>query len=95
MERYHKHLRKAGPCPFFWVAEPFEVKEGFHTHALLAPPTPYTFKMLIDLWQEVSGALKQDTWARVDLQNFDPKRGGAGYVSKYVLKAAADYDFHR
>jgi len=36
MERFHSKINQNhGGSVLFWVAEPFECKDGFHTHALL------------------------------------------------------------
>lgn len=92
MENFHKQIKKAGASPFFWVAERFEVKDGYHTHALIKVPDAWHFKNIIDIWQKVSGGKKRGEWNRIDLQVYDPKKGAGFYVSKYVTKSGADYD---
>jgi len=103
-ERYFKFIKQPGDL-MFWVAEKFEVKDGHHIHTLLrhTAEDQAEYVRLINLWQCATGnkALNIDgqginwdktKWNRVDLQRYDPKRGAAGYVSKYVFKANADFD---
>lgn len=66
----------------FWVAEKFELREGYHLHALMRT--------------DVSGTAIWQWWfrrfGRAEVRDFDPKLGAAGYVAKYVTKQLADYD---
>ena len=66
MERTHKRfLEYSGECTFFWVAEPFELKDGFHTHGLMKLPKSminkdgsipiHHYRSLIDLYQKMAG----------------------------------------
>lgn len=93
MEAYHDNIRKAGKSPMFWGAEKFEVKDGYHTHALLKVPPAWNYGHLIKIWQKVSGGTKKGEWNRLDLQDYDPKLGAGHYVSKYCTKQCADFDF--
>ena len=103
MEKYHSDLKKGGKSPFFWVAEPFDVKEGYHTHALLQVPDCYQFKHLVDLWQVATGCKgktkenesgqKVKIHARVEYRKYDKRLGARHYVGKYIMKSGADYDF--
>lgn len=92
MGEYHKELKKAGSTPFFWVAERYELKDGYHTHALLKPPEYLNFGHLIEIYQVVSGAKKRNEHFRVQFLNYDKNRGAGYYVSKYITKNGADYD---
>lgn len=73
MERTHKSYSKyLGESTLFWVAEPYELKDGYHTHALLKVPeiatnskgllSPRDHRNLIDLYQQMTGnkAVKND-----------------------------------
>jgi hypothetical protein len=73
MERTHqKYLNYFGECQLFWVAEPFECKEGFHTHGLLKVPETalnkskvlpkFHFQNVVDMYQSMVGGkvLKND-----------------------------------
>lgn len=66
MERTHKAYKDyLGDCLFFWVAEPYELKDGYHTHGLLKVPDnmikknglieTYHHKNLIDIYQRMAG----------------------------------------
>jgi len=106
MERWYDAIPVPGSI-LFWVAEPFELKDGHHTHGLLKLPDEMTgergFRQLIDLWQWATGnkALGNQAgniewdksgWNAINLQTYNPKRGAGGYCSKYVMKTKADYD---
>lgn len=41
MTRYHKMVNRVMPCGMFWAAETFEMKRGYHVHALLNPDFRY------------------------------------------------------
>jgi hypothetical protein len=93
MGSLHQQLTRAGPAPLFWVAEKFEVKDGYHTHALLKLPEAWRYKNVVDIWQKVTGAKKKGTWHRLDLQDYNPELGARHYVAKYITKQCADFDF--
>lgn len=78
----------------FWAAEPFDCREGFHTHALVKIDELLPFKAVINAYQIATGNtdLSKDRWARCQLKKYDPKKHAAFYVSKYISKALADYD---
>lgn len=67
----------------------------------LDPENKILFQALIDTWQSAvgnkavsnhDGKISWQSWSRVDLQAYDPKRGASGYCAKYILKKNADYD---
>jgi len=79
---------------FFWVAERFQVKDGYHTHALLSVPDTFKsnagFVSLRETWYEACGSKNART-------EFSPMRNnidGVRYCTKYVSKANADWDIH-
>ncbi len=105
MERYHSRLINMGVMPkMFWVAEAHEVKDGYHTHALLSVETPPEMiniikQNLFEVWQMVSVHRGQKTkrpdgkvFNRCDIQQCEPTKKGSQYLAKYVTKAHADYD---
>ena len=74
-------------CPtqgdlLFWVAERFEVREGYHMHALVKSRIGAT-----EIW-----SWWKKRYGRAQVLIYDPNVGGAGYVAKYVTKSIADYD---
>lgn len=93
MEAYHSNVKKAGNTPFFWVAERFEVKDGFHTHALIKVPQAWHYSHLIQIWQKVTGGARENKWHRIDLQKYDAQLGARHYLSKYLTKGNSDFDF--
>ena len=79
---------------FFWAAERFECKDGYHTHALLSVPDSLKvgagFKSLRECSSQAFGTKKIRT-------QFSPMRkqvDGIRYCTKYVSKANADWDIH-
>jgi len=94
MHRLHDALDRFSPCQMFWASEPFDTKEGFHTHALIQSDLPY--KLIIDTWQKVSGNSKFEKgkkWNRIQLDEYKPELGAGYYCGKYISKKLSDYDF--
>jgi len=98
MEVYVRNLRSQ--CTdnekifFFWVAEAFELKTGYHTHGLLSIPDTFKvgagFKALTKTWHKSAGTSQART-------HFVPVRkqiDGIRYVTKYATKERADWDIH-
>ena len=99
MEGMYKEISKAGASTIFFAVEPFDLKEGYHIHALLQVPETYQYKHILQVWQHVSGNKRKvkvegeaSTWNRVDLQTYNPKLGARHYVGKYIMKQGCDYD---
>lgn len=96
MERLWEKLCKdswPGSKTFFWAAEPFDTKDGYHTHALLKIPET-SYDAVVKAWQVVSAAQKQGKWARIHIQKYNQKRGASMYCAKYIQKKLADYDIY-
>jgi hypothetical protein len=94
MHRLHNALDKHSPCTMVWVAEPFDTKTGYHTHALIQTDLP--FKAVVDTWQQVSGNTKfqrGEKWNRIQLEDYDQSKGAAYYIGKYMSKKLSDFDF--
>lgn len=91
MNRFYTQLEDPGAC-FLWVAEPFDTKEGFHTHALAK--TLKDFNGITKAWQIASGGKGQEVWHRIDLKRFNPTLGGSHYIGKYVGKRLSDFDIY-
>jgi hypothetical protein len=88
----HSNLDLIAPAQMFWASEPFDAKEGYHTHALLKVNEALGYKDIIEMWQKVSKGGK-GKWNRVDLQLYDDKLGAGYYLSKYITKQLSDYDY--
>lgn len=102
MEKVFNLLNPGGDSQMFWAAEPFDTREGYHTHALLKVPSLTTTKQIYDCWQYAcGGAYTPDKLTdspqylnhRVSVEKFNPKMGAGGYVGKYIQKKGADYDW--
>ena len=87
------------PAQIFWVAEPFDTKEGFHIHALLSfaeldksDDNSEAYKTLVNKWRDITA----DQTARIFSERYKDKDHGGGansYVGKYMMKNKCDYDF--
>ena len=79
VEGLHKELKKAGECLVFFAIEPYDLKEGYHIHALLKVPKGYKYPHILQVWQHVSGNKRkpkevdtESTWNRVCLLYTSP-----------------------
>lgn len=79
-----------GQKKFFWAAEPFDCKEGYHTHGLLKTDAP--IGVIAKAWQVASGGKKRNKWNRIDIKRYNKKLGATKYCAKYIQKYMADYD---
>lgn len=86
-------VNEADRTRMFWVAEPFDCKEGFHTHALVKCGLGVNFENIKKTWEVVCGAKKLGTKARAQLRRYVPANGANYYVGKYIQKRLCDYDF--
>jgi hypothetical protein len=81
----------------FWAAEPFDTREGQHTHALvkIVPHLPISTKMFCDIYQVAAGNvdIRKDQWHRVQVQKYNKRLGASHYCGKYITKTLSDYDF--
>lgn len=68
----------------FWVAESFRDRGGYHAHCLLKSHLWAT-----DLWK-----YWVHRYGRARVEIFNPNIGASGYVTKYVTKEIADYDYY-
>lgn len=71
----------------FWAAEKFDVREGFHFHALLR--TPYN---ALDIWNWYYPRFGR--CQLIDNHAPDRRLAASWYVSKYITKEVTDYDIY-
>jgi len=102
--RWFNDVRSPGDeSMFFWVSEPFELKDGHHIHGLLKVPTQMPYSALQDTWQRSAGnhitenrdgVLKWDLekWSSMHLRKYKKGVGAHGYCAKYIMKNRSDYD---
>jgi len=61
-ERFHAKLKEHGYDPlFFWVAEKYEVKDGYHIHGLLKLNKKielHEYVFITEIYQVITGTLK-------------------------------------
>lgn len=102
MERLHKKLEdNYSNTTLFWVAEPFDCKEGFHTHGLLHFDDRSYKNTSVTGGRSLDFELLRKSWIKVNpstsncyakLERFQPSKGASSYVGKYMNKAKSDYD---
>jgi hypothetical protein len=87
-------LVKSGKAQLFWCAEPFDTREGYHTHGLLKTDEIITKNDLGKIYQVACGNVNvtKDQWHRLQLRNYNNKLGASYYCGKYITKNLADYD---
>ena len=88
-------LKRVGSCQFFWCAEPFDTRVGYHTHGLIRVDSIISKNDLGLLYQVACGNKEQlrGEWHRLQLMNYNQKLGASYYCGKYITKQLADYDF--
>jgi len=73
-----------GDQKMFWAAEPFDVKNGYHIHALiqtqLSPEDIYKWT--------------NKRFGRTLILPYEKEKGAHSYCSKYILKKLSDYDIY-
>lgn len=98
MERLHSFLTKQWglKIKLFWVAEPFDTQYSYHLHALIeiAGKALSQFSYYIKkAWQIVSRGKGGKEYNFTVIKRYKPKLGANFYVSKYLQRQNADYDF--
>ena len=96
MERLYNFLKENyGNVRIFWVAEPFDARHGYHTHALvyLDQPIGRSLRTLLrKAWQIVTKGNGGKENNHTVLKPYEEEKGARFYVSKYMLRKDADYD---
>jgi len=87
-------LVKTGRGQFFWCAEPFDTREGYHTHGLIITDEILSKNDLGSIYQVACGNVdkRKDQWHRLQLRDYNKKLGASYYCGKYITKHLADYD---
>ena len=100
IDRFHTKLKEQNFEPItFYVCERFEVKDGYHLHALMklnkSKLEKHEYTFITELYQmcagtskvtKIDGNLKYINWSRIDLQKYSKTKNGGGYVTKYIMK---------
>lgn len=101
MVKLHDTLNKNhSSTRLFWVAEPFDCKEGFHTHGLLyfhdrdyqntsITGNSLDFELLRRSWLRCN---PKSAKSYCKLERFQKSKGATSYVGKYMNKYRSDYD---
>jgi hypothetical protein len=73
-----------GDQKMFWAAEPFDVKNGYHIHALIQT----------ELSPEDIYKWTNKRFGRTLILPYEKEKGAHSYCSKYILKKLSDYDLY-
>ena len=96
MIRLHDSLKSNyGCCQIFWVAEPFDSKYGYHTHALMNFSELQSKNMeplIKKSWQIVSRGRGQKEYNNTTIKPYDRTKGAHYYIAKYLFRGNADHD---
>lgn len=90
VERFHDRANQNSATTIFFASEPYDVKDGFHVHALIK--TEMEFQNLVECYQITSGGQKLGIKQRIQLRKFYKGEGGAMYCAKYITKRLSDWD---
>lgn len=97
-ERLYSYLQKRiGGLKLFWVAEPFDAKNGYHIHALLNfnnPVLKNARELIKKAWQVVTKGKGGKEYNNTVIQPYNKELGANYYVSKYMMRDNSDYDIH-
>lgn len=97
MVRYHNIIKDNFPqAQMFWVAEPHDTKYGYHTHALISLSDSEVSNTDMELnraWQIATNGKGGKGFNKTNIQPYIKDKGANYYVSKYMLRNNADYDF--
>jgi hypothetical protein len=87
-------IKRSGSSRFFWCAEPFDTRHGYHTHGLLLVNNILTKNDLGSIYQVACGNVSKSkaNWHRLQLRDYNEKRNASYYCGKYLTKQLADYD---
>jgi hypothetical protein len=92
---YNALNKQYSPVQMFWVAEPFDTKYGYHTHALLSLNLPIHKKNEITIkknWAAVIGGKSTKFYNRTLVMPYIKNWGANFYLSKYLHKHSCDHD---
>jgi len=105
-ETFGKFISAGIDTNLFWCAEPFDIRVGYHLHALIGNKDRNEFQrkavnqMYSEYWGNRYGEIRTIKGKKKFLParcNFLPIRGKFNaeyYVTKYITKKLADYDFY-
>ena len=86
-EKVAKYVDAGQTSTMFWAAEQFDVRDGFHFHALLR--TPMNQLDIFGWYFERYGRCQL-----INNQDPDRRQAASYYCSKYITKKLTDYDVY-
>ncbi|UAY52139.1 hypothetical protein [Ferruginibacter albus] len=97
MNRYFSFLKNnlKSEVQIFWVAEPFDTKDGCHLHTLIKVLAPGSSakNQINKVWQVITNGNYGKGFNSTKIDRYKPYLGAHFYVSKYLNRINADYDF--
>jgi len=104
-ERFAKRFHAPDEMEFFWCAEPFDTREGYHFHGLIKNGVNYNHKDYFRYWtlgevytwhNEKTGEYEDKIRGKYGRSHFfkiNRSKNAEFYVTKYITKRLSDYDF--
>lgn len=93
MVRFHDKLSSNNQVKLFWASEKFDVKDGFHVHALLKFSTKIyersMYRDFVNNWRDVCNTRNANVYS----ERYKTSMGAHKYISKYITKSITDYDY--
>lgn len=103
-ERFAKRFHAGEQCgiEFFWCAEPFDMREGFHFHGLIKDSSFYNSEDYRRYWENKQFFADSETqkikvrmnYGRFDCFKINKSKNAEFYCTKYITKKLTDYDYH-
>lgn len=90
MVRFHERANQTAPTTMFFACEPYDVKDGYHVHALVK--SDLGWKSMFECYQVTSGGKKLKQNQRAQISKYEVGMGGALYCAKYISKKLSDWD---
>ena len=91
---HHLKIKYNDNFKIFWVAEPASYKNDYHVHALIKiDESELQIKdSLTQAWHAVSPPSGYRQHNLLDVQKYEPSKGGRYYIAKHIQKDNIDYD---
>jgi len=99
-ERFAKRFHAPNEMEFFWCAEPFDTREGYHFHGLIKNHMNYTQDDYFRYWTKGEPYTNfegkdciRGKYGRSHFFKINRSKSAEFYLTKYITKRLSDYDF--
>jgi len=99
-EKFAKRFHAPKEMEFFWCAEPFDTREGFHFHGLIKNGWHYNQEDYFRYWTKGEPYTNLEgkdcvrgKYGRSDFFKINRSKNAEFYCTKYITKSLSDYDF--